>query len=124
MTIAEDFKKAGLTIAIDTETAMAPRAFQGRDCVRLIQVYSPHHEFWYDLAEFSDEDWHELRIWLEDPCLHAIFQNAAFDLRVLQGCGINILGKVEDTMLQSYLHNIEAAEHPIGPGLLVANKLR
>ena len=33
MNIAEDFKKAGLTIAIDTETAMAPRAFEGRDCV-------------------------------------------------------------------------------------------
>ena len=113
MNIAEDFKKAGLTIAVDTETAMAPRAFEGRDCVRLLQVYSPKHEFWYDLAEFSDEDWHELWIWLEDPCLHTIFQNAAFDLRVLQGCGINICGKVEDTMLQSYLlHNgIPTAKH-------------
>ena len=113
MNIAEDFKKAGRVIAVDTETAMAPRAFEGRDCVRLVQVYSPQHEFWYDLAEFSDDDWHELRIWLEDPALRLIFQNAAFDLRVLQGCGINICGKVEDTMLQSYLlHNgIPTAKH-------------
>ena len=38
MNIAEDFKKAGEVIAVDTETAMAPRAFEGRDCVRLLQV--------------------------------------------------------------------------------------
>ena len=42
---------------------------------------------------------------LEDPELTLIFQNAAFDIRVLQGCGIDIKGKVEDTMLQSWLLN-------------------
>ena len=102
-TISENFRKAGPVICVDTETALAPKAFQGRDCVRLIQVYSPDHEFWYDLKTFSDIQWDELRNCLEDPELRLIFQNAAFDIRVLQGCEIDVKGQVEDTMLQSYL---------------------
>lgn len=105
MQITSDFTKAGPVIAVDTETAMAPRAFEGRDCVRLLQVYSPIHEFWYDLAEFGEFEWNELQSCLEDPELTLIFQNAAFDIRVLQGCGIDVQGKVEDTMLQSWLLN-------------------
>jgi len=105
MQITSDFTKAGPVIAVDTETALAPRAFEGRDCVRLLQVYSPIHEFWYDLAQFSEFEWNELKSCLEDPDLTLIFQNAAFDIRVLQGCGIDIQGKVEDTMLQSWLLN-------------------
>ena len=103
MTITEDFLALGPVGAFDTETAMAPKAFEGRDCVRLFQAYSPMHEFWYDLAQFSEADWDELKRCLEDPELTLIFQNAAFDLRVLQGCGIEIKGKIEDTMLQSWL---------------------
>ena len=105
MSISSDFHKLGPIAAFDTETAMAPRAFEGRNCVRLLQAYSPDHEFWYDLARFSDADWDELKRCLEDPELTLIFQNAAFDIRVLQGCGIDIKGKVEDTMLQSWLLN-------------------
>ncbi len=105
MSITSDFEKLGPIAAFDTETAMAPKAFEGRDCVRLLQAYSTTHEFWYDLAEFSDADWDELKRCLEDPELTLIFQNAAFDIRVLQGCGIDIKGKIEDTMLQSWLLN-------------------
>ena len=103
MSITENFAKLGDIGAFDTETALAPAAFKGRDHVRLLQAYSPDHCFWYDLAEFSEDDWGELRICLEDPALTLIFQNAAFDIRVLQGCGINLNGKVHDTMLQSWL---------------------
>ena len=103
MTISEDFLALGPIGAFDTETAMAPKAFEGRDCVRLFQAYSPSHEFWYDLAQFSEADWDELKECLEYPWLTLIFQNAAFDLRVLQGCGIEIKGRVEDTMLLSWL---------------------
>ena len=105
MSITSDFEKLGPIAAFDTETAMAPKAFEGRDCVRLLQAYSPSHSFWYDLAEFSDADWDELKKCLEDPELTLIFQNAAFDIRVLQGCGIEIKGRIEDTMLQSWLLN-------------------
>jgi DNA polymerase I-like protein with 3'-5' exonuclease and polymerase domains len=103
--ITEHFLTLGPRFAADTETAMAPLAFQGRDHVRLFQAYNPHHSFWIDLAELSDVEWAELRACLEDPALEIIFQNAAFDLRVLQGCGINIKGKVDDTMLVSWLLN-------------------
>ena len=103
MEITSDFEKLGFHAAFDTETALAPRAFEGRDCVRLLQAYSPTHEFWYDLKTFTDDDWAELKACLENPDLTLIFQNAAFDLRVLQGCGIEPQGKIEDTMLQSWL---------------------
>ena len=103
MEITSDFQALGPIAAFDTETAMAPKAFEGRACVRLLQAYSPTHEFWYDLKTFTDEDWSELKFCLEHPELTLIFQNAAFDLRVLQGCGIDLQGKIEDTMLQSWL---------------------
>ena len=71
---------------------MAPKAFEGRDCVRLFQAYSDSHSFWFDLKTFTDRQWDELKFWLEMPELEIIFQNAAFDIRVLQGCGINLRG--------------------------------
>ena len=40
---------------------------------------------------------------MEQRDLTLIFQNANFDLRVLQGCGIQPRKLVHDTMLQSYL---------------------
>ena len=103
MEITSDFQKLGPVAAFDTETALAPKAFEGRDCVRLLQAYSPTHEFWYDLKTFTDDDWSELKTCLENPELTLIFQNAAFDLRVLRGCGIDVLGQVEDTYLQSFV---------------------
>ena len=114
-TISDNFLKAGRVICVDTETALAPKAFEGRHCVRLIQVYSPEHEFWYDLKTFSDIQWEELKNCLEDPELQLIFQNAAFDIRVLQGCGIDVKGQIDDTMLQSWLLNngIPTARHSL-----------
>ena len=84
---------------------MAPKAFEGRDCVRLFQAYSDSHSFWFDLKTFTDQQWDELKFWLEMPELEIIFQNAAFDIRVLQGCGINLRGTVQDTMILSWLLN-------------------
>ena len=79
MEITSDFQKLGCIAAFDTETAMAPKAFEGRDCVRLLQAYSTSHEFWYDLKTFTDADWAELKTCLENPGLTLIFQNAGFD---------------------------------------------
>ena len=101
--ISEHFAKIGDCFAADLETALAPKCFEGRDQVRLFQAYSPAHNFWFDLAELSDDDWSELKINLENPSLHTIWHNAAFDIRVLQSCGINLGGKYEDTMLISWL---------------------
>ena len=103
--ISQHFQLLGPCFAADTETAMAPKAFEGRDCVRLFQAYSDSHSFWFDLKTFTDRQWDELKFWLEMPELEIIFQNAAFDIRVLQGCGINLRGTVQDTMILSWLLN-------------------
>ena len=105
LSISQHFEALGPCFAADTETAMAPKAFEGRDCVRLFQAYSDSHSFWFDLKTFTDRQWDELKFWLQKPELEIIFQNAAFDIRVLQGCGINLHGTVQDTMILSWLLN-------------------
>ena len=103
--ISEHFALVGDKFAADTETALAPKCFEGRKQVRLFQAWSPSHSFWLDLAQLDDDDWAELKVCLENPGLHTIWQNAAFDIRVLQGCGINLGGRFDDTMLMSWLLN-------------------
>jgi DNA polymerase-1 len=103
LTITEHFHRLGKTFAADTETALAPDAFRGAGFVRLFQAWSDTHSFWFDLAQFSEAEWAELRFNLEHSDITVIFQNAAFDLRVLQGCDIHLRGQVHDTMLLSWL---------------------
>ena len=67
--ISEHFAKLGDCFAADTETALAPKCFEGRDQVRLFQAWSPDHNFWLDLAQLSDNDWSELKINLENCSL-------------------------------------------------------
>ena len=102
---AESIKQLGKTISIDLETAMAPLSFQGRDHVRLLQLHSDAGELWYDLATFTEPDWMELTVLLEDPTITWVGQNIAYDYRCLLGCGIRLRGRMEDTMIQSALLN-------------------
>lgn len=102
---AESIKQLGKTISIDLETAMAPLSFQGRDHVRLLQLHSDAGELWYDLATFTEPDWMELTVLLEDPTITWVGQNIAYDYRCLLGCGITLRGRLEDTMIQSALLN-------------------
>jgi DNA polymerase-1 len=101
--ISKNFALVGDRFAADMETALAPECFKGRDCVRLFQAYSPDHEFSIDLAQLDDDEWSELKFNLENPDLNTIWHNANFDLRVLQACGINVGGHIDDTMLMAYL---------------------
>ena len=103
LSITSNFGLLGPLAACDTETALAPLSFQGRKYVRLIQFWGESFSFYYDLQTFSDEDWQELKENMEERDLTLIFQNANFDLRVLQGCDIYPKNLVHDTMLQSYL---------------------
>lgn len=103
MSITSEISSLGKLICCDTETALAPLSFQGRGHVRLIQFYSEHGECWYDLQTFTDAQWDELKLVLEDPTITWIFQNALFDYRVLLGCGIRLQGAIEDTLIQSAL---------------------
>ena len=102
---AESIKQLGKTISIDLETAMAPLSFQGREHVRLLQLHSDAGELWYDLATFTEPDWMELTVLLEDPSITWVGQNIAYDYRCLLGCGIRLRGRLEDTMIQSALLN-------------------
>jgi DNA polymerase-1 len=106
LTITEHFQKLGKVFAADTETAMAPDAFRGPEFVRIFTAANDDYSFLLDLAQFGEAEWSELRFNLERKDLTLIFHNAAFDLRVLQGCNIEIRGTVHDTMIQSQLlHN-------------------
>ena len=105
MSITSHFDHLGSLAACDTETAMAPLSFKGRKHVRLIQFWGENHSFWFDLKTFNEAQWQELKENIEGRALTLIFQNANFDLRVLQGCKIRPRRLVHDTMLQSYLLN-------------------
>ena len=105
LSIRQHFEELGPMFALDTETAMAPVCFGGRSHVRLLQCYSSSHSFWLDLAELGELDWAQLKDCLEQDHFTVIMQNAAFDIRVLQGCGIQIGGTIHDTMLLSWLLN-------------------
>ena len=98
-------KRLGRSFALDTETALIPYAFNGKGSVRLIQFYSPKYSFHIDTYNLTESDWRTLTEFLQDPKLVIVFHNANFDIRVLQACGIDIKGKVHDTMIQSYLLN-------------------
>ena len=103
LSISSNFGLLGPLAACDTETALAPLSFKGRKYVRLIQFWSESYSFYFDLKTFNEADWQELKENMEQRDLTLIFQNANFDLRVLQGCRIYPRKLVHDTMLQSYL---------------------
>jgi len=105
MALLESFKELGKTICLDMETAMAPMSFKGREHVRLLQLLSDEGELWYDLATFTEPDWMELTVLLQDPTITWVGQNIAYDYRCLLGCGIRLVGRLEDTMIQSALLN-------------------
>ena len=102
MSITSHFGYLGSLAACDTETALAPLSFKGRKHVRLIQFWGENHNFSFDLKMFNEAQWQELKENMEGRDLTLIFQNALFDLRVLQGCKIRPRKLVHDTMLQSY----------------------
>ena len=105
LSISQNFQELDDLVACDSETALIPAAFKGRGYVRLIQFWCPSHSFWYDLKTFNEAQWQELKESLESSRFTFIFQNAGFDLRVLQHCKIHIKNLVHDTMIQSYLLN-------------------
>ena len=112
------FEQLGTAFCFDTETAMAPAAFGGWNFVRLLQFANEEqHEFYLDTLEMGSAEMGLVREYLERPELEVLCQNAAFDYRVMRGCGIYLGGKpsvshlptLRDTMLASQiLHNGKA----------------
>jgi DNA polymerase I len=101
--IAELRELAGQVFCLDLETAMAPVCFGGRDHVRLLQVGNDAGVGYIDLQTLDDDGWDCLQDWLEDPGLVIVGHNISFDYRCLLGCGIQLRGKLEDTMKMSQI---------------------
>jgi DNA polymerase I-like protein with 3'-5' exonuclease and polymerase domains len=101
--IIKEIQALGRVRCLDMETAMAPISFRGRKHVRLLQLLSDEGEIWYDLQTFDASDWEQLKVALEDPSVTWVGQNLFFDYRCLLGCGIQLRGPLEDTMIQSAL---------------------
>ena len=104
--IRDDFSRLGPLFGADLETALIPDGYKGRDYLRLFGAFSPSHQFWYDLAEFSDDHWSALKECLESQERDIIFHNAEFDIRCLWEAGIQIRTGIHCTQTQSQLiHN-------------------
>ena len=97
-TITKNFARLGNCFAVDLETALIPKCFQEPRQIRLIQCHSDHHEFYYDLAKFTDNDWDELTICLENSKNKIVFHNAGFDMPCLAVNGIDIKENFHCTM--------------------------
>lgn len=106
MSITSEIQALGKVLVLDMETALAPLSFKGRKHVRLLQLLGEDgKEWWADLTTYTDADWDELKAVLEDPQLTFIGHSLNFDYRCLFGCGIQLKGRFEDSMIQSALLN-------------------
>ena len=119
------FEELGPQFCFDTETAMAPDSFKGWNYVRLLQFANEEgFEFYLDTLEMGTVEMGVVREALERTELRIVAQNAAFDYRVMLGCGIYLGGKpsevhlpyLRDSMLASQvLYNGRAnVKHNLG----------
>lgn len=117
--------KLGTRFAFDTETAMAPAAFGGWHYVRLLQFANDEgYAFYLDTLDLTRAELGCIREFLEQEDLEVVMQNAAFDYRVMRGCGIWLGGKpsvrhlplLRDTMLASQVlyNGMAALKHNLG----------
>jgi DNA polymerase-1 len=98
---ALDALQAYTILGLDTETTgLDPLT----DRVRLLQLAAPGWPvFVIDLWQIPDEARAPLRQFLMSPSLVTIFHNAKFDLQFLWQAGLQVQGRLIDTMLASQL---------------------
>lgn len=94
-------RQMGGEFALDMETALIPLCWQGRHQQRLIQFHNDKQSMWFDLATWGDEQWEALRVFLADPQLEVYFHNAGFDVKCLLASGIEVNGRLFDSMIAS-----------------------
>jgi DNA polymerase I-like protein with 3'-5' exonuclease and polymerase domains len=105
VTITEELEQLGPAFALDLETAMAPLCFQPGQA-RLIQFHSDKASLYYDLLEWGEDEWWELRAFLARGDLEIYGHNLAFDIRVLLANDVVVCGQLFDSMVASMLlHN-------------------
>ena len=132
LAIGEAFERLGTSFCFDTETAMAPTSFGGRGFVRLLQFWSDDYAFWLDNLELGEEEWGVVAAMLQRTELEVTCQNAAYDYRVMAGCGVWLGGKpgpyhsptLYDTMIASRLIYNGQAKLKHGLGDIVKRELK
>ena len=103
LALLNDLERFGSEFALDMETALVPLCWQGRSQQRLLQLYNDSCSKWYDLALWGDPQWEAARIFLEQPELQVYGHNLAFDVKCLMASGIEVRGRLFDTMVASRL---------------------
>lgn len=94
--------RLGTTFCLDTETALAPKCFEPCQA-RLIQFLNDETQGVFDLLQFDDAAWDNLRCFLERSDLEIYGQSLNFDYRVLLANGIKLGGQFYDTYIASSL---------------------
>jgi DNA polymerase-1 len=102
MSVTSQLAQLGTCFCLDTETAMAPLCFEPRQ-VRLIQFHNDDASLYFDLLTFGEQEWQELRAFLERSDLEIYGQNLYFDYRVLYANGIKLKARLFDTLVASNL---------------------
>jgi DNA polymerase I-like protein with 3'-5' exonuclease and polymerase domains len=118
------FEKLGEDFCFDTETAMAPASFGGWTNVRLLQFANEDgYEFYLDTLELGRAELRYIKEFLERKTLTITCQNAAFDCRVMRGCGVYLGGKPSADHLPNFydsfiasqvLYNGNSLKHDLG----------
>lgn len=109
--LERQFEELGTAFCFDTETAMAPDSFKGWNYVRLLQFANEEgFEFYLDTLEMGTVEMGVVREALERTELRIVAQNAAFDYRVMLGCGIYLGGKPSQTHLPYFRDSMLASQ--------------
>ena len=103
--LLHDLERCGSAFALDMETALVPLCWEGRHQQRLVQLYNDEHNAWYDLKLWGDPQWEALRVFLENPELEVYGHNLGFDVKCLLASGLEVKGRLYDTMIASRLIN-------------------
>jgi len=98
-----DLEGFGSAFALDMETALVPLCWEGRQQQRLLQLHNDTYSQWYDLAMWGEPQWEALRVFLENTALEVYGHNLAFDLKCLLASGVEVKGRLYDTMIASRL---------------------
>jgi DNA polymerase I-like protein with 3'-5' exonuclease and polymerase domains len=101
--LLSDLERFGSAFALDMETALVPLCWEGRQQQRLLQLYNDSCSAWYDLKLWGEPQWEALRVWLENPELEVYGHNLGFDVKCLLASGVEVRGRLYDTMIASRL---------------------
>lgn len=113
---------SGKVIACDTETTginfwLGDRPF----CFTFCNEEGKTGAFYWSVNPWTREvdnegyEWAQMKEFFEDASITKIFHNAKFDLFMLEHIDIRVRGRIEDTLLMSYVLKTNAMTHALKP---------